>query len=78
MDVIRYIHPQMLRVGEAELRCHLENMLRRREHLCIWDSGSFTEFLANCSQLLGVNWRLVYESTGEQSDFEYFTVLEKT
>lgn len=77
MDIVRYVHPKMLLVGEAERRGYLEHLFRRREHLNIWDSRTFPSFLASSATLLGVHWRSLYESTGDQSRFEYFTVLEK-
>ena len=77
MDIVRYIHPQMLQVGEAERQGYLEHLMKRREHLNIWDSPAFAAFLADSVALLGGKWRSLYASTGEQSRFEYFTVLEK-
>ena len=77
MDIVRYVHPKMLLVGEAERQGYLEHLLRRREHLNIWDSVTFPAFLASSAALLGIEWRSLYVSTAEQSRFEYFTVLEK-
>lgn len=78
LDIVRYVHPQMLQVGEAERQGYLEHLLKRREHLNIWDSENFPAFLASCAGVLGVRWRPLYVVTAEQSRFEYFTVLEKT
>jgi len=77
MDIVRYVHPQMLAVGEAERRGYLEHLLNRREHLNIWNCETFPVFLAQSALLLGAGWHSVYLSTAEQNHFEYFAVLEK-
>ena len=77
MDIVRHVHPQMLQVGEAERQGYLEHLLKRREHLNIWDSRTFPAFLARTDALLGSTWRPRYVADAEQSRFEYFTVLEK-
>jgi SAM-dependent methyltransferase len=78
LDIVRYVHPQMLAVGEAERHGYLEHLLRRREHLNIWDSHSYADFLVRSAELLGVRWRSLYVAAADQSHFEYFTVLEKS
>ena len=78
MDIVRHVHPQMLAVGEAERQGYLEHLLKRREHLNIWDSRTFADFLEKSRIRLGLGWRPLYVATAAQSRFEYFTVLEKT
>jgi len=77
LDIVRYVHPKMLQVGEEERRGYLRHLFRRREHLNIWDGHTFVDFLARSAELLGVRWRALYVAAADQSRFEYFTVLEK-
>ncbi len=76
MDIVRHVHPQMLAVGEAERRGYLEHLRKRREHLNVWDSRTFPDFLNRCRSLLGREWRILYEVTAAANQFEYFVVLE--
>ena len=78
VDIVRYVHPKMLQVGEAERQGYLAHLLGRREHLNIWDGRTFPDFLSRSASLLGVKWRSLYVAGAAQSQFEYFTVLEKT
>ena len=77
MDIVRHVHPKMLQVGEAERQGYLEHLLKRREHLNIWDSRTFPVFLSRSAALLDITWRSVYVAGADLSRFEYFTVLEK-
>ncbi len=77
MDIVRYVHPQMLAVGEDERRGYLEHLRKRREHLNVWDSRTFPEFLDRSAVLLGWHRRTLYEVTAAANQFEYFVVLEK-
>ncbi|HVT72409.1 MAG TPA: methyltransferase domain-containing protein [Lacunisphaera sp.] len=77
MDIVRHVHPQMLAVGEDERRGYLEHLRRRREHLNVWDSRTFPDFLDRCRSRLDLKWRMLYEVTAATNRFEYFVVLEK-
>jgi SAM-dependent methyltransferase len=77
LDIVRYLHPQMLQVGEAERQGYLAHLMNRREHLNIWDSAGFEAFLIRALALIGEPLQVLYEVDGDRSQFESFVVLEK-
>jgi SAM-dependent methyltransferase len=76
-DIAKYIHPSLLTLPEAELENQLTFFMNRREHLNIWDSRTFPEFLQKALSLLQINHKRLYECSAEQNSFEYFVVVEK-
>ncbi|HTQ32215.1 MAG TPA: methyltransferase domain-containing protein [Opitutaceae bacterium] len=78
LDVVKYNHPDKLSLPSPELEKYLELLMQRREHLNIWDSSLFAEFLRQTFLLLQISQKVVYEVGAEQSQFEYFAVIEKT
>jgi SAM-dependent methyltransferase len=50
---------------------------RRREHAHVWDSTSFRAFWDRTAALLGLDARVVYESTATANRFEYFVVIRR-
>ncbi|HZP59990.1 MAG TPA: methyltransferase domain-containing protein [Opitutaceae bacterium] len=77
-DVAKYNHPDKLRLPAPELEKYLEFLMQRREHLNIWDTAQFAEFLNQAFQLLKISQKMIYEIEAEQNQFEYFAVIEKT
>lgn len=55
----------------------LARAVRRREHVHVWDSASFRAFWDRAVRLLGLDARIVYESTAATNHFEYFAVIRK-
>lgn len=77
MDIPRYIFPEFL--GDPEvLAQHLAGCMARREHIHVWNSVSFREFLQRSFALLGLRPRLALESDSTQNQYEYFAVFEAT
>jgi len=77
-DVVKYNHPDKLSLPAPELEKYLEFLMQRREHLNIWDSSLFAEFLRQTFLLLQISQKVIYEVGAEQNQFEYFAVIEKT
>lgn len=77
MDIARYVHPELICLPAAALDRHLLRFMERREHLYVWTSDLFREFLERSMQLLKLCYSTVLEVTGDQSSIEYFVVLEK-
>lgn len=77
MDIVRYIHPELLAHPEPELQHHLQRFMDRREHMHVWTSDLFREFLQRSMQMLGLRFQKVLEISGDQTFIEYFIVLEK-
>jgi hypothetical protein len=55
----------------------LDRAVRRREHAHVWDSTSFRAFWDRTAALLGLEARVVYESTATANRFEYFAVIRR-
>lgn len=75
MDIPRYIFPEFLD-DPAVLAQHLAGCVARREHIHVWSSASFRDFLARSFALLGLRPRLAFESDAAQNGYEYFATFE--
>ena len=53
----------------------LEMARDRREHVHVWDSDGFRDFLRRTIALLGLDADVLFESTGDANAFEYFAVV---
>lgn len=76
-DIIRYQYPQLLDVPEDELMMHLKGFKDRREHLNIWDSDTFKDFILKTLGLLEIKMYPLYEVHANQNQIEYFGIWEK-
>jgi len=77
LDIAKYVHPEQMKLSRTELEKHLQIYKDRKEHLNIWSSSSFQEFLDRAFKLLNVKYSVKYKVIGDTNHFEYFTVLEK-
>lgn len=76
LDIPRYIFPQFLDDPQV-LAEHLAGCMARREHVHVWSSASFRDFLQRSFVLLDVRADLVYEADARRSQLEYFAVFRK-
>lgn len=76
MDIPRYIFPQFLD-DPALLAQHLAGCVARREHIHVWTSASFRDFLTRSFALLGLRPRLIFDSDGAQNALEYFALFQQ-
>jgi SAM-dependent methyltransferase len=77
MDIARFIHPRLLEMPRAELETHLTSFRNRREHLHVWTSETFKDFLLHSLRLVKVSAHPVYESLSADNQYEYFGVWQK-
>lgn len=77
LDIAKYIHPNLLALPRDILLQHLSVFMQRREHLYVWDSDSFLDFIVKACGLLNTEPRFSYISDGDRSQFEIFFLLEK-
>ena len=77
MDIITYIHKDLIGEPAEVLRHHLLQYRARKEHLHVWTSESFREFLDASFSYLGIRVRLLYEVIASVNEFEYFAVWVK-
>jgi len=76
-DFLLGIQPQLRDTPLAELQPQLQRIRQRREHVHVWDSDAFIDFLAHCFDLLGIQAKCEFEHGGAQNYFEYFSVWRK-
>jgi SAM-dependent methyltransferase len=55
----------------------LVRAVERREHAHVWDSATFRTFWDRTAELLGFDARIVFESTADTNQFEYFAVIRR-
>lgn len=78
LDISRYVHPADMQMSENERKVRLQNYYNRREHLNVWTSSGFREFLTVALGWNEVVAAPVYEVMGEENRFEYFGVWQKS
>lgn len=78
LDIPRYVFPEFMQLPLDDLRAHLLGCQRRREHLHVWTSVSFRDFLDRSFAVIGERPELLFESTSAQNGFEYFSAWRRT
>ncbi len=76
-DMIQYIHTNLINEPRDVQLIHLNGFKSRREHLHIWTSETFREFLGQALSFLDLEALPLFETTGAQNHFEYFGVWVK-
>lgn len=72
LDIPRYIFPEFMKLPIDDLREHLLGCQQRREHLHVWTSVSFRDFLDRTFTVIGERPQLLYEIDGPRTNLEYF------
>lgn len=75
MDILRHVHPELVASPDADLQHHLARLGDRREHLRVWTSALFEEFIERALAYIGTGYRPLLRFTGEHTRWEYFVVL---
>jgi SAM-dependent methyltransferase len=78
LDFLQSVRPDLFTQEPEILQKHLEQAKIRREHAHVWDSQSFSEFMQQTIDLLGLNVKCVFISLADFNHFEYFAVWEKS
>lgn len=78
LDFLQAVHPDIVaQSSTADLKHHIDNVRRRREHAHVWDSNTFRSFLNECMSRCSISADCVYESSGDENLIEYFSVWKK-
>tara|TARA_E500000178_G_scaffold352813_1_gene417106 strand:- start:2941 stop:4452 length:1512 start_codon:yes stop_codon:yes gene_type:complete len=76
-DMITYIHKDLIEASLEKQEEALKSFLNRREHLNIWDSESFANFIDYALQTNLNPPILVAKITGDENQFEFLGMWEK-
>jgi SAM-dependent methyltransferase len=76
LDFLKAVHPHIVELG-GNTQIHLDHARDRREHAHVWDSSSFRIFIVECLNRLRIKANCVYEHTGKENGFEYFSMWNK-
>lgn len=68
------VHPRMPGESDSAYLSRLSDFAVRHEHLNVWDSRSFIEFLESSWRLLGATASLEHIKSGDENRIECFTV----
>ncbi len=77
LDFLRGVAPELLSLSPEDVAHHVARVRGRREHCHVWNSDTFREFLRRSGPLCGYAVRPIYESAGDQNNFEYFSIWER-
>jgi len=76
-EIIEAMYPELLTAGPERIRAVLEDFHRRREHLSVWTSVGFKEFLTAAFGWCGAVMENRYEVFSDRNRFEYFSVWKR-
>jgi SAM-dependent methyltransferase len=77
VDYLRSVRPEVFDLSEQDFEKALQHARSRREHIHVWDSEAFREFLIMSLDLLKINSTCLFESIGKENHAEYFSVWRK-
>ncbi|MEA3275269.1 MAG: methyltransferase domain-containing protein [Pseudomonadota bacterium] len=79
VEFLRGVHPHVFNHPDIDqlLPEHVEHAKGRREHVHVWDSDSFADFLRRTLAVLGIEAECLFESTGQENRYEHFSVWKK-
>ena len=76
-EIITYIHKKLINASAEAQKTALEGFLKRREHLNIWDSKTFNEFMIQVLGLQNDSLKMKKKFTADENQFEYIAIWEK-
>jgi 2-polyprenyl-3-methyl-5-hydroxy-6-metoxy-1,4-benzoquinol methylase len=76
IDFLSYVCPEVFSSSE-KFTDALSSVRKRREHVHVWDSISFRNHLVRMLNILGVNYSIIFESSGDHNGIEYFAIIQK-
>ncbi len=77
IDFLQGVHPEINLINQEELKLHINNVRKRREHAHVWDSLTFSDFMLKALDLLQLKASCEFVNLGNDNQFEYFSVWKK-
>jgi hypothetical protein len=74
---LRSAAPHVFDEPPENLKIHIQLSRNRREHVHVWDSASFENFLLKCFASLGLSASLKYRSVATENHIEYFSAWQR-
>ena len=75
--VLECNHPKMLKKDAPAQKIFLKKLMKRREHLNVWDTLEFKAFFHEVCSLNELNFRKIKEFSPNTNNFEYACLYEK-
>jgi GT2 family glycosyltransferase len=75
--VLECNHPKMLKKDAKVQKEFLKKLMKRREHLNVWDTLEFKSFFDEVCKLNSLNFRKIKEFSPNTNNFEYACLYEK-
>ena len=75
--VLECNHPKMLKKDAKAQKEFLKKLMKRREHLNVWDTLEFKSFFDEVCRLNQLNFRKIKEFSPNTNNFEYACLYEK-
>jgi SAM-dependent methyltransferase len=77
VDMIEFLHTELLEKPESEKLSALKRFMKRREHLNVWTDQTFIEFFKNIISEYSLDLTLQFEVLSHENNFEYFSAWKK-
>ena len=77
LDFISAVSPELLDRPADALQAHVDSVRRRREHVHVWNSESFADFLSRALAVHCIRAVPLFQSLGPENGIEYYGVWQK-
>ncbi len=74
---LRSAAPHVYDEPPENLKIHIQLSRNRREHVHVWNSSSFDQFLQKCFASLGISAAPRYKSVAAENKIEYFSAWQR-
>ncbi len=76
LDFLRHVGKHVFEEPGRDIKADIAFVRSRREHAHVWDSDAFRDFLVRCKSVLGIDFEIEYQSSGDENSIEYFAILK--
>ena len=77
LEFLQHVGKHVFQEPGRDIKGDIAFARSRREHAHVWDSHTFLEFLMACKKTSGIEFKIEYQSTGEENGIEFFAILRK-
>tara|TARA_B100000963_G_C22499060_1_gene612877 strand:+ start:245 stop:928 length:684 start_codon:yes stop_codon:yes gene_type:complete len=77
LEFLQHVGKHVFQEPGRDIKGDIAFARSRREHAHVWDSHTFLEFLMACKKTSGIEFKIEFQSTGEENGIEFFAILRK-